>query len=145
MTAYPVEQPREITHYVNVVRSQWRPVAAGAAIGLLAATGVLAFAGASHTAATDLNINVISTDPFNAQRSASGLLDGVTEAQIANSYAVAQRASELLDEAATPGELRAGADANPVADATIIRISYRAQSPGDARAGADALADAYLS
>src|SRR5690554_4886010 len=145
MTAYPVEQPREITHYVNVVRSQWRPVAAGAAIGLLAASGVLAFAGASHTAATDLNINVISTDPFNAQRSASGLLDGVTEAQIANSYAVAERATELLDNATTPESLRAGSDASTVADATIIRITYEATTADDARAGADALAQAYLS
>jgi len=145
MTAYPVEPPHEITHYANVLRGQWRPVVAGVALGLLAATGVLAFAGASHTATTDLNINVISTDPFNAQRSASGLLDGVTEAQIANSYAVAERAAELLDNATTPEGLRAGADATTVADATIIRISYEATTPGDARAGADALAEAYLS
>jgi capsular polysaccharide biosynthesis protein len=145
MTAYPPETSREITHYASVLRSQWRPILAGIAVGLLAATGVLAFSGASHTASTDLNINVISTDPFNAQRSASGLLDGVTEAQIANSYAVAQRAAELLDQGTTPEELRQGAEASTVADATIIRISYEAATPNDARAGADALAEAYLS
>lgn len=144
MTSYPESRPADITHYFGVLRGRWRPIIAGAATGLLAATGFLAITGSSYTATTDLNINVISTDPFNAQRSASGLLDGVTEAQIAGSYVVAARAAETLANGFTPDDLRDGVDVSTISDATIMRISYTADSPDEARDAADALAEAYL-
>jgi capsular polysaccharide biosynthesis protein len=131
-----------LARYATIVRRQWRIVAVAAILGSLAAFGYLYVVGQSYTAQTDVNINVISTDPFNAQRSASGLLDATTEAQLAMSFAVAGIAAKDLDVSAV--DLRKATEASVVPDATVIRIRYSGGSEDSAVEGANAIAEAYL-
>ncbi|GAB3616265.1 hypothetical protein GCM10027416_08220 [Okibacterium endophyticum] len=138
------EQPPALSlgRYAAIVRRQWKVIVASTVLGALIAVVSLLLVGQSYTARTDVNINVISTDPFNAQRSASGLLDGTTEAQIASSHVVAATVADELGLSAA--ELRSSLEATVIPDATVIRISMTAPSAREARAGADAIAEAYL-
>ncbi|MCU1546799.1 MAG: hypothetical protein JWP30_1899 [Homoserinimonas sp.] len=145
MTPAPETDPIGLDHYAGVLRFHLRTIAACALLGLGAGTVYLAVVGQTFTASTDVNINVISTDPFNAQRSASGLLDGVTEAKIASSHVVALAAADELRGDFSAEKLRQGTEVNVVSDATIIRISYSANTIEEARSGADALSSAYVS
>ncbi|TPW76410.1 hypothetical protein [Schumannella soli] len=138
----PSPAPPLLGDYLRVVRQRWIVVAAAGLAGLLVGGGVLLL-GTQETARTDLNLNVISADPFNAQRSAAGLLDGPTEVQIARSYAVADAAAKRLGDV-TPDQLRDGTSAELVAQATVIRISFTASDAAVARERADAIAAAYL-
>ena len=100
-------------HYMFVLRRQWRVVVAGAVLGAIAAVGYLVLAPQTVTATTTINLNVITTEPFSAQRAASGLLDDATETAIARSHVVASRASDLLDgldDASTGSGSRRGFD-----------------------------------
>ncbi|NYH00157.1 hypothetical protein FJ656_13905 [Schumannella luteola] len=140
----PVEPPPPLLgDYLRAALRRWRLVVAVALAGLLLSGAGLLVLGSQETARTDLNLNVISTDPFNAQRSAAGLLDGPTEVQIARSYAVADAASKRLG-GVPPEELRDGLTAELVAQATVMRISYTASDETTARERADAIAAAYL-
>ena len=132
-----------IGHYLVVLRRRWGVVLLLLIVGLIAAVAYLQFANRQSTATTTVNVRVISTAPFDAARSDADLLDSATEQQIASSSAVADIASESLD-GVTGQELRSGLEVMLMTDATVMRISYTADSPADARAGADAVADAYL-
>jgi capsular polysaccharide biosynthesis protein len=132
-------------YYLFVVKRQWRVIIAAALLGALAAATYLVASPRQETANTLVNVNVISTDPFNAQRSASGLIDASTEMAIATSYEVASRAQTALEGDVSTAALRENSEASVVTDATVLRISHTATNASDARAGADALAAAYLS
>lgn len=144
MTYSPASRPVDFSHYLKVVKFQWRPIAVGAVLGLLLATGTLALVGTSYTATTDVNVTVISESPFALQRSASGLLDGATESRIASSYAVAAQAAASLGSAIAAEDLRSGTKVSVITDTTIVRISYTSTTAESARARADAIASAYL-
>jgi capsular polysaccharide biosynthesis protein len=130
--------------YGGVVRDRWRVLVAGAAIGALLSGGYLLAIGKTATATTDVNITVISTDPFSSSRNAAGLLDATTESKIATSQAVAAAAAEEVGDAVTAAQLRSGVAAELVSEATVMRISYSSPDPALARRGADAIAVAYL-
>ena len=130
--------------YGSVLRDRWRVIAAGAAVGALLSGGYLVATGKTETATTDVNITVISTDPFSSSRNAAGLLDATTESKIATSQAVAAAAAEEVGGAVTAARLRVGVAAELVDEATVMRISYSNADPEIARSGADAIAAAYL-
>jgi uncharacterized protein involved in exopolysaccharide biosynthesis len=139
----PATSSVSIARYAAILARRWKIVVAGVVLGSLGAVGYLVLLGQTYTAQADVNINIISTDPFNASRSASGLLDATTEAQLAMSFAVAGIAAEELGVGAL--ELRSATQATVVPDATVIRIRYSASNAPDAIKGADAIAQAYLS
>ncbi|MGF9660205.1 hypothetical protein AAIH18_22500, partial [Pantoea agglomerans] len=66
-------------HYVFVLKRQWRILVVATVLGAIASAGYLLLAPQTVTATTTLNLNVITTEPFSAQRAASGLLDDATE------------------------------------------------------------------
>jgi capsular polysaccharide biosynthesis protein len=130
--------------YATVVRDRWRVLVAGAAVGALLSGGYLVAIGKTVTATSDVNVTVISTDPFSSSRNAAGLLDATTESKIATSQAVATTAAEAVGGAATAAQLRSGVAAELVSEATVMRISYSNANAETARKGADAIAAAYL-
>lgn len=131
-------------YYAFVLRRKWTVVVAFIAIGGLAAFGYLELLPQAATARTDVNINIISVDPFNATKQAASLLDGVTEAQIATSYSVAERAATTIGGGVTPAGVRKGIQMNAVSGGSIAQIKFTAESADEAREGADAVANAYL-
>ncbi|MFT4156832.1 MAG: hypothetical protein QM630_02730 [Microbacterium sp.] len=131
--------------YVFILKRQWRVVFAGAVAGLLAAGVFLVVAPTTVTVTTTLNLNVITTDPFNPQKPASGLLDDATEADIASSHVVAARAAENLGGSTTASEIRRSSTVATSSSASVVKVSYEAATVKQAVAGADAVADAYLS
>lgn len=133
-----------IGYYLAVLRRGGWFVLAGLVLGGLASIGYLSVVASAYTASTLVNVNVISTDPFGSSQSASGLLDASTEQEIAGSYVVAEQASESLGPSISPSDLRAGVEVQPIADATVIRITSTGDSPSAAQDQADALAGAYL-
>ena len=143
----PAEQSPSLAlrHYLTVLRRRWRVVAIVLVLGLLAAAAYLKLVQQQVTATTLVDVNVISTEPFNTARSASDLLDAATEQQIATSSAVAEIAADSISDDATPKEVRSGLTASLAPDGTVMRISYTADDSATAREGADAVADAYLS
>lgn len=131
-------------HYMFVLRRQWRVVVAGAVLGAIAAVGYLALAPQTVTATTTINLNVITTEPFSAQRAASGLLDDATETAIARSHVVASRASDLLDGAVSASEIRSASTVTTSSGAAVVTVDYDAATAASAVKGADAVASAYL-
>lgn len=134
-----------LTYYLTVLRRRWKVIVASTLIGTAAGFGATFALDQSYTATTAVNLNVITTDPFSVARSASGLLDGRTEAQIAMSHAVISEAVRQLDADRTVTEVREAMEVVPVGDATVIEVSYTTSSAEAAKDGADALAAAYLS
>lgn len=132
-----------LEHYLFVLRRQWRVILAALVVGVLAAVAYLAVVPREYTATTIVNLNVITTDPFNPQRPASGLLDDATEADIAQSQVVAQIAAEEMS-GKTPTEIRRGASVQLTAETTIARVSFTSTDPDEAVEGAEAVAAAYL-
>lgn len=133
-----------ISSYLRVLVRGWLWIISFLLIGVLLAIGLLSLVAPSYTATTSVNVNVISIDPFNSQRSASVLLDPQTEASIATSFVVAQAAAQRLGEEGRVAELRATILARPVADATILTISSSASNAELARRQTDTIADEYL-
>ncbi|MGW8482201.1 hypothetical protein ACWGJP_03640 [Microbacterium sp. NPDC055903] len=130
--------------YVFVLKRQWRVVAAVTLLGALIAGAYLVIAPTTVTATTTLNLNVITTDPFNPQRAASGLLDDVTEADIASSHVVAARAAEAMSESLTATEIRQASTVSTSSGATVVKVAFDGDSAAQAIEGADAVAAAYL-
>ncbi|PPL19882.1 YveK family protein [Microterricola pindariensis] len=133
-----------LDYYGFVLRRQWSVIALGAVLGILAALAYLVITPATVTATADVNINIISTDPFNTTKQASNLLDASTEMQIATSYSVAQNAAEALQSGADPADVRRQISASAVTGAPVVHISFTAPTSAQAQAGADAAATAYL-
>ncbi|GLJ63021.1 hypothetical protein GCM10017576_31520 [Microbacterium barkeri] len=133
-----------LDHYARVLRRQWRLVVAAIAIGAIAAIAYLLVAPQRITATTDVNLSVITTDPFNPQRAASGLLDDATEAAIARSYVVAERAAALLGDADATREIHDTVDVTISEGGTIAHVSATAATRALAIERADSVAAAYL-
>lgn len=132
-------------HYVFVLKRQWRLLIAATMLGAVAAGGYLVLAPHTVTATTTINLNVITTEPFSAQRAASGLLDDATETAIARSHVVASRASDLLDGAVSASEIRTASTVATSSGAAVVTVDYEASTAAEAVRGADAVASAYLS
>lgn len=132
-------------HYAFVLKRQWRVILVATVLGAIAAAGYLVLAPQTVTATTTINLNVITTEPFSAQRAASGLLDDATETAIARSHVVASRASELLDGEFSAAEIRGASTVVTSSGAAVVTVDFDAGSAGDAIKGADAVASAYLS
>lgn len=141
-TAPPPPAP-SLGDYARTILAHGKLVAAITAVALLAGLAAVLIAGQQVTARTDLNLNVISTDPFNGTRSASGLVDAQTEVQIARSSSVAEAAAAELGDI-TPQELRRAADVELAGEGTVIRVSYTADTAEQATERSDAIAAAYL-
>jgi capsular polysaccharide biosynthesis protein len=131
--------------YITVLKRQWRVVAAATVLGALIAFVYLALASQVVTATTTINLNVITTEPFSAQRAASGLLDDATETAIARSHVVATRASEELGGAFTAAEIRRASTVSTSSGAAVVTVDFEADTAARAIKGADAVASAYLS
>ncbi|TQK71264.1 subunit length determinant protein [Nocardioides sp. SLBN-35] len=134
----------EIGRFVLVLRRRWKVVALVSAALVAAACVWTVLAPSSSTATTQVNVNVIATDPFAAQRTSSDLLDPATERQIVLSSEVIDRAAADLGKGTAPRSVRAGLDAQMVAGSTVMRISWTGAEPRRAQAVADAVATEYL-
>lgn len=133
-----------LSSYFSVLRRGKWVVAAGLALGLVVAAAVLVLVPQKVTTTVVVNLNVITTDPFNQQRPASGLLDAQTEADIANSHVVAKDAAGRLGHGMTAADVRAASNAYAPGGATIMRVAYTAPTLKESIAGADAVAQSYL-
>lgn len=145
MSATTSEQVASVgmDHYIFVIRRQWRIILALTVLGAGAAVAYLAIASTEYTATTSVNLNVISTDPFNPTRPASGMLDNATEVGIAQSASVATLAAEALPGLSAT-QIRAMSEVTLTSDTTIATVTFTSSDPAQAEAGADAVASAYL-
>lgn len=132
-------------HYAVVLRRQWKTIALVTILGISAAAAYLGMTPTSVTASTVVNLNVITTDPFNPAKASSSLLDASTEQQLASSFVVAQSAAASLVHGDSVEALRAGVNVTTLANGTTMAISYTSSTAQNARDGADALANSYLS
>lgn len=145
MNADTNENPSlELGRFVTVLRRRWLAVVVGTLIGVLLAVAALVSTSRTATATTLVNVNVISTQPFNQARKDSDLLDAQTETQIARSTEVVTAVSRTLGGDTSPQQIRRATTAELLAGGTVLRIQYSAQSARLADRGANALADEYL-
>lgn len=137
-------QSLELRRYVVVLGRRWRAIVLGVLVGLLASGAFLLVQPRTASASALVNVNVISSEPFNQPREPSGLIDPQTEVQTARSSVVIARTAEQLGGDLGPGEVRASLSAEVETDATVVRITYTAPTPEEAVAGADAAAEQFL-
>ena len=133
-----------LEYYGFVLRRQWLVVLAAIVLGGLVTLGYFAVSPPPVKATAVINLNVISTDPFDTSKQASSLLNGTTETEIATSYAVAQDAAKELGAGTSPDEVRRRLSVDSVTGASIVHVYYAAPTSEKARAGADAVAKSYL-
>lgn len=134
----------DLARYGGILRRRWRVVATCLCLGVVASGLYLALVPQKLTAATLVQINVITSDPFTADRSSADVVDGQTEVQLARSSRVLVDAAEALPGAASPADLRAAMEVTLLPEATVVRIAYTGESEKEARETADAIAQAYL-
>jgi len=134
----------DLGHYGAVLRRKWKIVVAGVVLGVLLAVAYLVVMPTTATATAAVNVNVISSSPFDSQKPDSQLLDTQTEVQVASSSHVLGAAADELGIDKTLTQMRASTTVQPVAGATVVKISYSAPTRAEAVAGADAIANAYL-
>ncbi|HET8666252.1 MAG TPA: hypothetical protein VFM08_18195 [Nocardioides sp.] len=134
----------DLGYYGAVLRRRWRAVVVGLLVGMLAGGAYLAMASKSATATATVNLNVISSDLFGADKTPSQLLDTQTEVQVATSQQVLGAAATDLANGKSLAQMRASTSVSPVNGATIVKVSYSAPTRSQAVAGADAIAKAYL-
>ncbi|WP_221585057.1 hypothetical protein [Microbacterium sp. G2-8] len=133
-----------LEHYARVIARHWVIICLTTALGVATACAALLVMPARITATTHVNLSVITTDPFGAQRSASGLVDTATETAIAESFAVADRAALLLGGEVAAPELHDGVEVTVSDGGTVAGIAAVGASSTEAIARADAVAAAYL-
>lgn len=133
-----------LDHYLRVLMRQWRIVVAMTFIGVVASGAFLLITTDRITATTQVNLSVITTEPFSPQRAASGLLDDATEAAIASSYVVAHRTASALDDGTVASELHDAIEVTISEDGTIARVQATASTRSVAVEHANAVASAYL-
>ena len=134
-----------IDTYLRILRRQWRIVAAAAVAGVVIAGACLLLIPSTVTATAQVNLSVITTDPFDPQGPASSLLDDATESAIAGSYVVAERATRILDDGTSADALHDEIEVTISENGTIARISTTASSTEQAITRTDAVTSAYLS
>ena len=134
----------ELGYYAAVVRRRWYVVLAGLIVGVLGGFGYLYVTPKMATATATVNVNVISSAPFDITRPASQLLDPQTEVQLATSSQVLGNAALGMGNGMSLRQMRAHTVVQPVAGATVVKISYTAPKQADAIKGADAIASDYL-
>lgn len=133
-----------LTYYGYVLRRKWWVVVLGGALGLALALTYLALAPRVASATAAVTVNVISADPFNASRSASGLIDSAGEAQAASSYAVAERAAGRVGEGFTAQSVREAVEVVGLPDTAILRITASASTAVQAQQVANSVAEEFL-
>lgn len=144
MPPEPIVPTLGIAQYVATIRRRWLVVAAGLITGCVIGGVALLALPLTATATTVLKLNVISTEPFQAQKSAGGLLDDAAEAQIASSYAVAVNASKLLNGSVSAADIQANSMVTTTPGTSVVRVRYVASSNAAAVRRADAVSQAYL-
>lgn len=137
-------QSLRLDRYVTIVRRRRWVVILGTLLGLAGAVAYLQLVAQTTTATSLVNVSVISSEPFSAQRSESDLLDAQTEEQSARSSTVLGEAADKLGGDTTALGMRSAMDASLLENGSVMRITYSSTSPARAKAGADAIADAYL-
>ena len=131
-------------HYPVVLKRRWKIVAALTVLGLLLGLAYLLLAKPTYSASTSVNINAISSQPFNQARPSSGLLDAQTEQSLVPSSRVAQEVSDALDGRQSTAQARSGLSAVLPVPGTVMRINFSAGSAADARLGVTTAAEEYL-
>lgn len=137
-------QSLELRRYVTILKRRWLVVVLGVVMGVGLGAAYLFVTPTSYVAASLVNINVISSEPFNNPREPSGLIDTQTEVQTVRSSRVVTAASESLSNGATPSDVRSAVAAEVYDDATVVRITYQAEGARAAVDGAAAVAQEYL-
>ncbi len=134
----------ELRQYFAVVRRRWYVVVVGLMVGVLGGLGYLSTTPKTVTATSSVNVNVISSQPFDNAKPDSQLFDPETEIQLATSAQVLGSAATLLHNDKTLTQMRADTVIQPVAGATIVKVMYTAATQAQAIKGADTIATDYL-
>lgn len=130
--------------YRFILKGRWWLIVAAAVCGGALAGAVLWFLPPKYEATTSVQITPIIADPYETSQRASTLIDRQTEATIARSMAVAELAVAELDGSLAISDVRNATSITPIADTTILNISFQADNAKIAQQGADAMASAYL-
>jgi capsular polysaccharide biosynthesis protein len=130
------------SYYAYVVRRQWTVIAAGALLGVLAASGFLLVRPPVTTAIATVTVRPITVDAFEPSSQSLSLFRAPDETALAESRPVAESAAETLG--IDPGQVTDAVSVTAVADSTLLEIAFTAATADDARSGADAVAEAFL-
>jgi capsular polysaccharide biosynthesis protein/Mrp family chromosome partitioning ATPase len=144
MTGTSDAQSVDVRQYLEVPRRRWRIVLIVALVGIIAFAGYAQLASSSYEATSVVRIDPIGADPFTSGRTADQLVNTDSEAQIARSSDVAERAAELLSPAGDPEAMRDGLAVTAAADTASLTLAYTADTRQAAVEGANAFAQAYL-
>ena len=133
----------ELGRYFQILGRRWLTVVICTALGAGLGLAYLAVKPQRATASALVYLNVVTATPFTNTREPSGLLDPQTEVQTARSAQVLTRAATDVGDV-TASDLRSALRVELLSDATVVRITYEADSQDKAVAGADAVAKEYL-
>ncbi|WP_130011470.1 Wzz/FepE/Etk N-terminal domain-containing protein [Serinicoccus sediminis] len=134
----------DLRHYVEVLWRKWWVIVLATLLGFGAGIATLVALPTQASATATVSLNLITSDPFDVSRPVSELIDPAGEAQVASSYAVAERAAVGLGQEWDASDIRRATEVAGVADTAVLRITATADSAEGARAIADASATAFL-
>ena len=134
----------DLRHYAEVLWRKWWVIVLATLLGLGAGAATLVLLPTQASATATVSLNLITSDPFDVSRPVSELIDPAGEAQVASSYAVAERAAAGLGQEWDAADIRQATEVAGVADTAVLRITATSGSAQSAREIADASATAYL-
>ncbi|WP_256838335.1 Wzz/FepE/Etk N-terminal domain-containing protein [Ornithinimicrobium faecis] len=144
MSARSHSEAIDLGWYWTALIKRWWLIALTVILGVGLAGVYLVVAPKTYSASATLSVVPITSDPYAGSRSLASLVDMSTEAVIASSFTVAERAAETTDGAWQARELQRAIAPGISPDNTTITITVTAPSPERAQEGAAAVADAYL-
>lgn len=134
-----------LSYYSRVVRRRWYVVVLGLLIAIGGGLAYLSTSAKTATATASVNINAISSQPFDNSKPESQLIDPKTETALARSAHVLSSAAKTIGmPSASLSYMRSHTAVQSVTNATIVKISFSSTTRKRAVSGANAVAREYL-
>ncbi len=136
-----------VRRYLDPIRRFAPLVLVGALAGAGLGFAAYALSGTTYTASVSVLVSPISGDPVDGLGTSVVEVDMATEAEVATSLVVAERANDLLEgqpPAKDPRDLLGQVETS-VRGTRIIEMDFTASEPEIAQRGAAAFAEAFLS
>ncbi len=131
----------ELADYLRVIRRRWWVVVLLTCLGVAVAAAAIKLLHKTYTATASVSVNALPTD---TRALPGGSVDMDTEAQLAQSHAVALVASRQLQGTQTPSQLTKAATVTVPPNTTLLNLVCQESKPGRAADCANAMASAYL-
>ncbi len=136
--------PAVVEELRKSVAEHWKALLVWTLAGALIVGGAAFVVGSSRSSAATVFISPLEANPFSPDPRGQTLTNLETEAQVAQSDAVLERASQAIGGSPSAGQLGRGLVVSIPADSQVLELDLTTSGATNAKLAVDAVAQAYL-